>query len=990
MEKLIDAIVSTPKPHDRARAQRGLKSLLGCVKEMDDVGQRDKLVRQLHGLKTRRLLRGLFGNSPYLSRLAIKNPTFLSRQLEGDPSAGFDAVLSTLTDACRAASSEEECMRALRQAKQHVALLLALVDVGGVWPVDRITEALSEFADVCVQQSLEWLMSDAIEDEAGTPKDGPTLVGNSGFFVLGMGKFGAHELNYSSDIDLVIFFETEKLAALTTSEPQVFAVGITRKLVSLLSDVTGDGYVFRVDLRLRPDAGATQVALSTEAGEIYYESFGQNWERAAFIKARVIAGDFAVGEEFLHRLTPFIWRRYLDYASIEDVHSIKRQIHAHGGHREIAVNGHDVKLGWGGIREIEFFVQTQQLILGGRDPSLRERGTCEMLTRLSDRQMISADVAAELTQAYRFLRMVEHRLQMIEDQQTHSLPAEDHGVAHVAYFSGFDREDAFRETLLSTLTTVRDHYNSLFESEPSLSKETGSLVFTGVDDDPETLQSLSNLGFERPKQISAAIRAWHHGRIRASRSERARQKLTAIVPVLIETFSKVSDPDGAFARFNRFLEGLPAGVQLFSLLHSNPHLLGVLSSVLGSAPRLAPILSGNAQMLDAVIEPGYLDSLPSADELHEDFVERLRGIDSYELKLDETRRWTHEQTLRVGIQVLMGTASADVAGAAYANISETVVRLVLPMTEAYVAEKHGRVPGGDMAVLAMGKLGSRELTAGSDLDLIFIYDAPDPEAVSDGPSPLPVTQYYKRLSQRFINALTAQTSQGGLFEVDMRLRPSGNSGPLATSLTRFEDYQTADAWTWEHMAMTRARVVAGGDALKGKIDQVVATVLCRDRDNAMLARDVLDMRARLAKEYPSDNPFELKNVRGGLLDVEFICQFLQLSHANDYPEILRVNTKEALSAIAETDIVPRESADELRKACSHYHKLTQITRIAFEGAFDLTDISAGLEKTLCTAVDCTSLVELENHLRNLQARIASLFETVIEANAAPPVDKGAQ
>ncbi len=969
-----------PRPFNQARARRSLGQVLEHARATEDQNECALITKALRRVTTRRLLRAVFGNSPFLTRLVLKDPAYVCGLFDTNAEEAFDAILSDLKE-CSANPNEAEWMRALRIARQRAALLLAMADLGGVWDVDGIVRRLTLFADACVQQSVEWVLTQLTDEPLRAASTPAKLTADSGFFVLGMGKFGGHELNYSSDIDLIVFFDAVKLSRLTDKEPQMLAIAATKKLVSLLNDMTADGYVFRVDLRLRPDAGATQVALSTEAAEIYYETFGQNWERAAFIKARVIAGDHGVGNAFLEQLRPFIWRRYLDYASIEDVHSIKRQIHAHGGHREIAVNGHDVKLGWGGIREIEFFVQTQQLILGGRDVSLRGRTTCEVLARLSDRKMISADVVADLTGSYRFLRMVEHRLQMIEDQQTHTLPADDQGVAHVALFCGFDDVAAFRDKLLGTLTIVREHYNSLFEQEPSLSKETGSLVFTGVDDDPETLKSLEDLGFERPKQISSAIRAWHHGRLRATRSERARQKLTAIVPVLLESFSKVSDPDAAFARFNRFLEGLPAGVQLFSLLHSNPQLLGLLSSVLGIAPRLAPILAGNARMLDAVIEPGYLDGLPTLSELKGDFAERIRTVSAYETVLDETRRWAHEQSLRIGIQTLTGRAQADAAGAAYANLAETIVAALLPITEAYVAEKHGSIAGSSMAVLAMGKLGSREMTAASDLDLIFVYDAPDPDAVSDGDSPLSVTQYFMRLSQRFINALTVQTSEGGLFEVDMRLRPSGNSGPLATSLERFESYQMTDAWTWEHMAMTRGRVVAGSDVLKSKIDQVIAAVMCRERDVLKIAKDVLDMRARIEGEYSSSNPLEIKNVRGGLLDVEFICQFLQLKHANDHPEILRVNTKESLTAIARTDILSRDASQELLSACEDYHKLIQITRIAFESSFKIEDVSAGLEQILCAAVGCESLVELENHLKRLQAQVKDQFTNIIEIPA---------
>src|SRR6185436_14385765 len=454
------------------------------------------------------------------------------------------------------------------------------------------------------------------------------------------GKYGAFELNYSSDIDLVVFYDAAKFPFAKRGDPRGAAVDIVRGLVKLLSETTQDGYVFRVDLRLRPDAGATQVAISTDAALDYYEAMGQNWERAAMIKARPCAGDPKTGAQFLDGLTPFIWRRHLDFAAIEDIQSIKRQIHAHVGHGEIRVQGHNIKLGRGGIREIEFFAQTQQLILGGRHPGLRERATQAALDALVAQGRVEARVGEDLKHDYRFLRTLEHRLQMIEDQQTHSLPDSEAGVAHIACFMGYEQLADFRDALIEVLENVQGHYARLFESAPDLASAEGNLVFTGVEEDPETLKTLSAMGFREPAHVSASIRAWHHGRIRAMRSQRARELLTKLIPSILKSLSVTADPDVAFAQFDRFLSNLPSGVQLFSLFLARPHFLDMLAKIVGSAPRLATYLARHPVIMDALLDSEFLTRLPSRTELDRALAAAMGK--SYEEVLDGARRFARE------------------------------------------------------------------------------------------------------------------------------------------------------------------------------------------------------------------------------------------------------------------------------------------------------------------------------------------------------------
>jgi len=749
------------------------------------------------------------------------------------------------------------------------------------------------------------------------------------------------------------------------------AVDIVKGLVKLLSETTADGYVFRTDLRLRPDAGATQVAISTEAAEAYYEGMGQNWERAAMIKARACAGDPVASAAFLKAIEPFVWRRSLDYAAIEDIHSIKRQIHAFRGHGAIAVAGHNVKLGRGGIREIEFFAQTQQLILGGRFPDLRARRTLDAIEALHKRGPVSDEAAADLTAAYRYLRKLEHRLQMIEDEQTHTLPKSPEGLAHVACFMGYPDAARFGIDLSRTLATVQGHYARLFEQSAPLAAQKGSLVFTGVEEDPETLATLAGLGFKDARHVSAAIRGWHHGRIRATRSARAREILTKLMPALLDALAGTADADLAFAQFDRFVTRLPAGVQLFSLFLANPHLLKRVADICGSAPRLADHLGRAPGVLDALLDPGFLNTLPTRAELDRLFGDLIARAPDFESVLDAARRFAKEQNFRVGVQIIEGSIAADRAGSAFAAIAEAVILGLFGAVEKELAAASGTVPGGAFVVIAMGKLGGQEMTASSDLDLIFVYDA-QVEA-SDGKKPLPVSVYYARLAQRLIAALTVPTAEGVLYEVDMRLRPTGNKGPVAVSLETFARYHAEESWTWERMALTRARVIAGPDALRTKVEAVVLAAITAPADRAKLAADARDMREKIAAQFPGKSVWDLKYAPGGMVDLEFIAQILQLSQ----PKALDTSTMAALEKLAEMGALSAADAQTLLSTGRIENALMQILRIAVEGTLVPADASPGLKVLLTRSAGARDFAGLETSLADAQRRVRAIFKFVM-------------
>jgi glutamate-ammonia-ligase adenylyltransferase len=743
-----------------------------------------------------------------------------------------------------------------------------------------------------------------------------------GFFLIAMGKMGAFELNYSSDIDISVFYDPEALPLAEGVEPQPFAVRFTQSIAGILQDVTADGYVFRVDLRLRPDPSSTPAAVSVEEALEYYESVGQNWERAAAIKARVAAGDIPRGEAFLAELQPFIWRRNLDFAAIADIHSIKRQIVTLRPDARLAAPGADLKLGPGGIREIEFFVQTQQLILGGRHPALRGRRTLEALAALTEAGHVEPAAAADLAAAYQELRALEHRVQMIADEQTHRLPAREADRRRVAALSGQGDLRRFDAAVTRTLKTVNRRYGALFAGEEALSSRFGSLVFTGVEDDPQTLQTLRQMGFSHPQAVSEAVRAWHHGHIAATRTERGRELFTRLAPRLLDAVAATGAADVAFGRFSDFFSGLSVGVQVQSLFLAQPRLLELIVRVMAYAPRFARMLARQPAALDALLDPSFFAPLETLGPPPPGLI----GEDGFEPAMDAARRLARERSFQIGLQVLAGTASAASAGEAFADLADVCVAGLARASLAEIERQAGVFPG-EVAVIALGKCGSREMSASSDLDLMTLYrpNAPDAASADKGWA---AETFYGRFTGRLITALSAPTAEGELYEVDMQLRPSGTKGPVAVSVAAFESYYAGEAETWEYLALTRARPLwATSDAFAAEAAAAIAAVLRAPRDPARTAKDVLEMRELMARERPPSGFWDLKLHTGGLVDIEFAAQFLQLVHAAAGGP-LRQNTAQALEALGAAGLAAPKALDDLSQAWRLQQNLSQLLKVA--------------------------------------------------------------
>jgi [glutamine synthetase] adenylyltransferase / [glutamine synthetase]-adenylyl-L-tyrosine phosphorylase len=960
-----------PRPHDTERRDVAWTRWHETAAQPDD--------REMSAL-----LDALFGNSPYLTETALQSPIFVTDLWRRGPDAiraDLDAELDNIKTEARAGAPPVLVATRLRQLKRKVALAVAVADIAEAWPLEKVTGALSAFASGCLAA-----LTDSILLQLG--RDGQLAIGAdpeaAALTVLGMGKLGAGELNYSSDIDLILLYDRDAPALAGNEQISRHFVRAARMLVQLMSETSADGYIFRTDLRLRPDPGSTPLAMSIQAAELYYESVGQNWERAAMIKASPVAGNRPVGEAFLRDLTPYIWRKHLDFAAIHDIHSIKRQIDAHRGSGAVKVLGHNVKLGRGGIREIEFFAQTQQLIFGGRNPALRLRGTCQTLRALAAAGHVAPGAADDLIEAYAYLRKVEHRLQMVDDRQTHSLPDDEAGVAAIATFLGYADSRAFQDDLLARLHCVESHYARLFEEAPSLAGPGGNLVFTGTDDDPGTLTTLRTLGFRDVSAAAGIVRRWHHGRYRSTATARARELLTELMPGLLKALGSTASPDQALLNFDLFLGNLPAGIQLFSLFKANPALLELVATIMGSAPGLAAHLARRTILLDSVLSPAFYAPLPLAHEMAADLAGQLAAVGHEQDILDRARRWANDRRFQVGVQQLKAIVRPAQAGFAYSDIAAATISAVCDRVERLFAEQHGGFRGQRLAVLGMGKLGSREMSATSDLDLIFVYDIPSGLEASDGRQPLAPIQYYTRLSAKIVTALTAHTNEGALYEVDMRLRPSGRAGPLANSLEGFESYHARSAWTWEHMALTRARVIHGPAGLVERLADIVKTALCRPRDPEALVRDVADMRDRIARHAPPRSPWDFKHLPGGLFDIDFVAQYLALLHAAARPDLLDPHPAEMLRRAADAGFIARDDAERLRAArmlLSDVQSMLRLTLNGDEAAFDESQAPEGQRGLVAQTEGAGDFAELRALIEAETAAARAIYTRLVEEPA---------
>ncbi len=917
-------------------------------------------------------LSAVFELSPYLHSLSKQFPAVVCECHTNGFQKCFDDALEELDTESHVTGNEAELMSSLRRAKKQAALISGLADLGGWWSAARVSQAISKLADTAVELTVNHLIHHAIQSGKLQEIDSANLSIGSGYTVIAMGKHGAGELNYSSDIDLIVFFDPDAPAIIDREESVKLFVRMTKSLVRILQERTADGYVFRTDLRLRPDPGSMPLAIPLPVALNYYESRGQNWERAALIKARTIAGDCETGAEILNNLAQFIWRRYLDYAAIADVHAIKRQIQTHREYNDLKIAGHNVKLGRGGIREIEFFVQTQQLIAGGRNPELRTIKTVDSLKALVAADWLQPEPCDQLLSSYSFLRDVEHRLQMVADEQTHTLPENTEELEVISRLCGFPAVEHFSSALMSHLINVEGHYAALFAHDEGLSGDGGNLSFTGDDDDPGTLATLSGMGFADPSGIIKLVRSWHYGRYPAMASESAREQLTELTPELLESFSHSGRGDETIRAFDEFLQGLPSGYQLFSLLKANPKLLSLLTLVLSSAPRLARIITRRPHVFDGVLEPGFFNLLPDGAIWEESLQLTLSQAVDYEDGLDRARVLAAEQKFLIGMRLLSGAVNPQQVAELYTKFAEVILIGMVDWVAKAFEEQYGQVPGASFAVVGLGNLGTHELTANSDLDIMLVYEFSPEHDYSDGEKSLHASQYFGRFAQRLIAAMSAATAQGVIYELDFRLRPNGAAGPIATSLIALEKYYSENAWTWEELALTRARVLGKETPFTTKLTSVLTKAYANNSNHQKALKDVLEMRALMDRERPANGPWDIKLSKGGLVDLEFLAQAAVMVNK---VQMARTTT-DVLSSL---DSVKLHNDDvTFAKQHSIFQGVVQVLRLCLEKNRPHHEGPPGMQELLLKQLEMPDWKSAEAYLRDAQRAVRKSFLTVLK------------
>lgn len=876
-------------------------------------------------------------HAPFLSMALDRLPHLEAMLASGD-------VEQALAHAKTAGHGIDDAAVALRRERLALALVLAIGDLAHAFPLSRVISELSDFAD----RSLDSAIIAAIRRR--TPDAEP-----AGFSAIALGKHGAQELNYSSDIDPILLYDPETLPRRERDDPAEAAQRVARALMEIMSNVTAEGYVFRVDLRLRPASEVSPLALPFEAAIMHYESSALAWERAAYIRARAASGDIAAGQAFLDTIRPFVWRRSLDFGAIAEIGRLTVRIRDHYSAGQAIGPGYDLKRGRGGIREVEFFAQTHQLIHGGRNPALRLRGTRASLDALAHAGVIAAEDAQIMGESYDRLRTLEHRLQMVSDHQTHSLPTDPAALEGVALLDGLRNGTALVRELAEISETVGRRFDALIETYAP----TGAV----------TVEALPVAD-----EFSARVSAWEDGQYRCLRSTEAREAFARIRPQLLRALAEAPDAERALLRWEQLLTGLPSAINVFRLLEARPGLLAVVMRILAHAPTLADELARRSDLLDILIDRSAFDLPGSVEDIATE-LSRGEAGDDYQRLLDTVRVRVGEMRFALGVQLIegqMGEGGHDPleVAAALSRVAEAAIQVLGQAAIEEFRQNHGDVPGSHLAILGLGRLGGAALTHASDLDLVFLFSG-DHAAESDGRRPLGATLYYNRLAQRVIAALSVPTAAGALYEVDTRLRPSGAQGPISVSFDSFERYQREEAWTWEHMALCRARPLFSTDADRETLCATIQQVLDMERDPVKLRTDVLEMRDTMAGHKPPKGPLDVKLARGGLVDIEFMVHFLQLrDHTGHTPDL-----GAAVSALENAGLLP----PGIRSAHDLMTRLLVVVRLVAPDGMYPPDASRGIVARACGLASWAALLDaVLDARRQVAAAWTQVFEIPLE------------
>jgi glutamate-ammonia-ligase adenylyltransferase len=927
-----------PVVMDETAAQEAVQ---GWQALYEEAGLKKELGLLLKDKNAGRLLRAAGAASPYLTKLIGRHPRTVVALFEQGPDPVLENWLAQPLDA----SSMQALMKSLRILKSRSAIIIALADLGGWWRPEQVTQALSRVASMAIRAAFDYILAGLVAK--GHLK--PCPADECGIFVLAMGKLGANELNYSSDVDLIPYFDPDRMPFTGDEPPRQALVRATQEFVTLLNERTGDGYVHRVDLRLRPDPFSTPIIMSTHAALTYYETVGQNWERACYIKAACIAGDATAAASFLKSLVPYVWRKHLDFAAIADIQSIKRQIDGQHGLAPDHLGGHNIKLGAGGIRDIELFVQTMQLIWGGRVPEFRLRGTVETLQALTEKKLIGEETRDELTDAYHALRQLEHAIQMIDDLQEHRIPEDEPGLRRVAALMGFTDTSSFQQAVHHVLARVMSHCRPLFaEHKPLSVKAQGemeqmgrsNLVFTGNDEDPDTARTLAALGYHDPSMVAQLIRQWHSGTCRAMRSAKARELMTELIPDILTALAATSQPDRCFRDFNNLLFALPAGVQFLSLLYHQSEMIRLVAAILDSSPRLADILSHFPFVLDRYLALRKLREWPGKESLASELSSMLANTTDREAALHLCRQFNHEYGFVIGTRLLMQEMPLEEAGQRFSDLADVVIEQVWHQVSEDMKDQYGEPSGGMAGILALGKWGGQQLTLASDLDIIILF-----EANEQGECTLSPEIFYNRLAQRFVTAVSARMQYGQLYSLDLRLRPYGKDGSTACSFAALQDYygEEGPAWTYEKLAMTRARLAIGPQALQEQVDTWLRKMLGRRDSGKDYLTDMQELLGKIRQNLRPKAWWDVKHHAGGLLDHELFIQWLLLTHLPGHKEAWHPNILVALHRLTETGLVPRNEARAMGARLQRLAAIQQLVRLCYHDPGD--DHDTGQELT---------------------------------------------
>ncbi|TPG39002.1 bifunctional [glutamate--ammonia ligase]-adenylyl-L-tyrosine phosphorylase/[glutamate--ammonia-ligase] adenylyltransferase [Sphingomonas koreensis] len=845
--------------------------------------------------------------------------------------------------AAAAAAADRSVAARLRIERRRLALIVGIGDLAGALDLSAVTRALSDFAD----RALDTAIRTAIAER--TPEAEPC-----GFAAIALGKLGSRELNYSSDIDPILIFDPDTLPHRPREEPAEAAVRIARRVVELLQARDGDGYVFRVDLRLRPAAEVTPIALSINAALSHYESAALAWERAAFVRARAAAGDAALGARFIEGVRPFVWRRGLDFGAVGELMAMSRLIRDHHAQGQAFGPGYDLKRGRGGIREIEFFAQIHQLIHGGRDPALRAPATRDALAALASAGWIGHEDAVSLAEAYTALRTIEHRAQMVDDRQTHALP-QGAQLDALARLGGDGDGAALLDRLRPHVAATARIYDRLEGADDA-----------GLPRDAVRLEErLAAAGYDDTADALRRIERWRSGGYPALRSPAAQAAFEDALPGLIDALGAAPDANAALARLDTILGRLPSAINFFRLIEAQPALAHLLGDILCHAPPLAAALGRRPELFDGLVDASALDPVGNVAAL---IGEMRRGAlhGDYQGVLDHVRRIVGEKRFALGAQIVAGASDPLDVSAGYARVAEAAIALVAEEAVADFARTHGRVSDSELVVLALGRLGGGALTHASDLDLIYLFTG-DYAAESDGDKPLGAVLYYNRLAQRLSGALSVPTASGPLYEIDTRLRPSGNQGPLVVSLEGFARYQRESAWTWEHMALTRARPVFGSDDARAAVTAEIAAVLGGARPARDIVADAVAMRAEMAAHKPPHGPVDAKLLPGGLVDLEFAVHVVQLAQRCGFdPDLGR-----AIDALAAQGLAPAS----LRPAHDFLTRLLVTLRLL---APDAQPPAPATQALIAAAAGCADWAETVATFEATRQEVAAYWRAVTE------------